>query len=152
MKKLNDFNFKYKQEFFNVCIRFSHITSKKVYGMIKPRKINKSGDASSSDSYRKVLISTCIFRFLSYFKYWLLPTISIYLNFSPCQFGYRRNKSTSLATFLFKETVGRCLSKSLSVFECLLDMRKAFERITHDLLVDKMNKKRLRSFLISIFS
>ena len=70
LKKLNDFNLKYIKEFFNVCIRFSYIPSKMLDGVVKPRIKNKFGDASSSDNYREVMISSCL---LKLFEYCILP-------------------------------------------------------------------------------
>ena len=85
LKKLNDFNLKYIKELFNVCIRFSCIPSKMLDGVLKPRIKNKFGGASSSDNYRKVMMSNCIFKLI---EYCILPIVMNYLILNPCQFGY----------------------------------------------------------------
>ena len=70
---------------------------------------------------------------------------------SPCQFGYKKNKATSLAIFSFKITVGRYLNENLSVYASFLDMSTAFERVWHELLLGK-TKKGFPLFLRSIIS
>ena len=78
-------------------------------GVVKPKIKNKFGDVSSSDNYRKVMISTCMFKL---FVYCIPPIMMIYPNLSHCQFINSRYTSTSLSTFFFKETVGRYLSEN----------------------------------------
>lgn len=62
---------------------------------------NKSVNVRCSDNYREVMISCNFFKIL---EHCLLPDIRN-VSLSPCQFGYRPNTSTVLATALLKETI-----------------------------------------------
>ena len=67
-----------------------------------------------------------------------MPLVQRFNPISRHQFGYRPNTSTLMATCLLKETVQNYLDENSNVYACFLDLSKAFERVNHDLLLDKM--------------
>ena len=94
------------------------------------------------------MISTNLYKLL---EYCLLPMMERYVSLSPYQYGYRQNTSTVLATAVFKEVLHKYNDANSIVYACFLDMSKAFERINHCTLIDKMKKKGVPNFIIKLF-
>ena len=82
----------------------------------------------------------------------MLPFIKSNLSLSPSQFGYRESTSTVLATAVLKETVGKYLAEDSSVYACFLDLSKAFERVRHELIREKMHLKGIPSSVVRTFA
>ena len=85
------------------------------------------------------MISTNLYKLL---EYCLLPMMERYLSLSPYQYGYRQNTSTVLHKYNDANSI---------VYACFLDMSKAFERINHCTLIDKIKKKGVPNFIIKLF-
>ena len=107
-------------------------------GYIKPLVKDKKGDINRSDNYREVMISNNLFKL---FEYALLPKLKRRIDLSPYQFGYRHATSTVMAVGLLKETINKYISEGSPLHACFLDLSKAFERLTHDKLLDKLKEK-----------
>ena len=63
------------------------------------------------------------------------------------QFAYRKNTSTLLAISYLKETIKSNIKHQDAVYACFLDMSKAFERVIHSLLLDRLIDKEFQSLL-----
>ena len=59
---------------------------------------------------------------------------------SPLQFAYRPNSSTMLETAKLKEAINKHTAEGSNGYACLMDMDKAFERVHHDILFQKLNE------------
>ena len=57
---------------------------------------------------------------------------------SDFQFGFRKNKSTELAAITLVEEIRQNVDLGCIVGACLLDLRKAFDTISHAKLVSKL--------------
>jgi len=58
-----------------------------------------------------------------------------------CQFAFKKNRSTSMCTYVLKEVVNNFLCDDTPVYACFLDATKAFDRIRFDLLFSTLIKK-----------
>jgi len=148
LKFLNKTNLDYIVQFFNICFSYSYIPCIMLSGIINPRIKNKFGNIHSSENYREIMISSNLYKLL---EYCLLPMMERYVSLSPYQYGYRPNTSTLLATAVFKEVLHKYNDANSIVYACFLDMSKAFERINHCTLIDKMKKKGMPNFIIKLF-
>ena len=81
------------------------------------------------------MISSNLFKI---FEYAFLPYLKRFNSISFPQFGYREHTFKLLATALFKETVFKYINLNSTVFSCFLDLSKAFERVDHALLLEKL--------------
>lgn len=59
---------------------------------------------------------------------WDLSTI---LSTGNCQFGFKEGHGTEMSRFALKQTVDHYRSKNSSIFLCIFDARKAFDRVYH---------------------
>ena len=107
----------------------------------------KLSNTRDSGNYREVMISTNLFKV---FEYSLLPTLKSYAKLSRYQFGYRENTSTLLATTLLKEAIGRYIGNDATVYACFLDMSKAYERVDHKKLIDKLISRGMPNHISNI--
>ena len=63
---------------------------------------------------------------------------------SQYQFGYRNGKSTHSATVLLTDNIRKSIDKGELVGSLFLDLTKAFDTISHDLLLQKISSYGLR--------
>ena len=138
----------YITQFFNSCFVHNYFPNAILSGAISPLIKNKAGSVSSSENYREVMISSNFFKLIEYI---LLPVLkNNHASLSPYQFGYRQDSSTNVATALLKETINKYVSGGSSVHTSFIDLSKAFERINHDILINKLVLLGLPAYFIDI--
>ena len=71
----------------------------------------------------------------------LLERLSNYLTTCCHQFGFKANHSTDACIYVLKETVDLYVEQQSSVYICLLDASKAFDRVNHFTLFKKLIKR-----------
>ena len=59
---------------------------------------------------------------------------------SPHQFGFRKGRSTELATALFFNEVRRAVDQGQLTGTLFIDLSKAFDTVSHASLLNKLNK------------
>ena len=57
-----------------------------------------------------------------------------------------------MAVGLLKETINKYISEGSPVYACFLDLSKAFERLTHDKLLDKLKEESVPSYIINLIN
>lgn len=147
LKFLSSCNIMFLTMFFNSCLIHNYVPKKMLEGVIRPIPKDRLGNMRSSVNYREVMVSSNIFKV---FEYCLLPQLKKYIKLSCHQFGYRQQTSTLMATALLKETVNRYLNENSNVFACFLDLSKAFERVCHKILINKLYDNNVPDFLVNI--
>ena len=149
LKFLSDENLTYLTDFFNMCFMHQYVPRQMMKAVVRPLIKNKFGDANDSSNYREIMISSNMFKLL---ELCLLPIIKRHTRLSNFQFGYRSNTSTTMATALLKETVGRFINEGSVVYSGFLDLSKAFERVRHSLLFRKLVDANVPAFVINILN
>jgi retron-type reverse transcriptase len=71
---------------------------------------------------------------------------------SPCQFGFRKGRSTEQALVQFTDYITYNLDAKLSVLSLFLDISKAFDSIDHSILIDKLFMYGIRGVALDWFS
>ena len=103
--------------------------------------IFKSGDAENPKNYRPISITSALAKI---FEKILNEQITEYLNKSnlicPNQFGFRKKMSTSDALILATENIRREIDENKFVAAACLDLSKAFDSISHEILLQKQEK------------
>ena len=114
---------------------------------IVPIVKNKSGNLSDSSNYRPIALATIISKM---FESVLLLKCAEYLSTSDNQFGFKSCHSTDLCIYTLKEFIDYYKTRGTTVYVTFLDASKAFDRIDHWLLFDKMIKKGVPLFIIKL--
>ena len=90
---------------------------------------NKPGDTSDKNNYRKIAIVTAAFKL---FKICILEILDTYLITHDHQFGFKsKHHSTDMCIFTVKNVIKYYTEQSTAVYTCLLEDRKAFDRVNH---------------------
>lgn len=74
----------------------------------------------------------------------LVSFIEKYNLLSDSQYGFRQNRSTSLALIDLTEEITDGIEKNTFVIGMLIDLQKAFDTINHNILIDKLEKYGIR--------
>jgi hypothetical protein len=106
-----------------------------------------------SGNYRSIAISSVVGKIVYRI---LLSRLSDHLVTSDCQFGFKSGHSTTMCTFLLKETVAYYTRNDSSVYSVFLDATKAFDRINYAKLFNRLVAKKLPvvviRFLLNLYS
>ena len=92
-------------------------------GDISPIVKDKKGNKSDSNNFRPIMQSSCLLKIL---EMHILSILDDKIMFTPNQFGFVKNLSTTEACFLLKETVGNYISKNNRVYANFIELSKTF--------------------------
>ena len=116
---------------FNVMMNHSVLPSEFTYSLLAPLVKDKSGALDDRSNYRAIALSTTLSKILELI---LVERMAPFLVTGDAQFGFKANHSTTLATYVLKETVHHYISQGGPVYACFLDATKAFDRVCHSKL------------------
>ena len=116
-------------------------------GDINPILKDKSGLWSDSSNYRPVMQSSCILKILESF---ILDYLNDKVFFNCRQFGFMGGLSTSHPCLLLKEILQQYTNLKSSCYGLFIDLSKAFDRISHFKLGEKLLSSGIPSDLVEI--
>jgi len=97
-----------------------------------------------SSNYRPVAVATVVSKLLEHF---ILSNISPFLRTTDNQFGFEAGHSTDQCTCLSKQTASYFVTHGSPVHAVFLDASKAFDRVLHMKLFEKLIQKRCQCVL-----
>jgi len=122
-------------DLFNMCIVHGYIPNSCLNTTIAPIYKNKNGNMSDTSNYRPVAVTTVVSKLLEHF---ILSNISPFLGTTDNQFGFKAGHSTDQCTFFLKQTASCFVTHGSSVRAVFLDASKAFNRVLHMKLFEKL--------------
>ena len=108
---------------------------------------DKGKDLSNSSNYRGIALCDALAKL---FDIWILHKYSETLSTSDYQFAFKQNHSTVLCTSVLKEIISYYTNNGSSVYVCLLDASRAFDRIHFGKLFHVLLDKGLPAIVIRV--
>lgn len=101
--------------------------------------IFKSGDKEKAENYRPISVLPVLSKLLEKAVHdQLLTFLESNKLLNDSQFGYREKRSTQLATTLFVDEIRQAAENGKMVGALFLDLSKAFDTISHDVILTKL--------------
>ena len=131
-----------------VCVSFSHICNLSFASGVFPDKMKiakvlalfKSGGLKSFNNYRPVSLLPQFSKILEkLFETRLNKFVNKNDILNNSQYGFRQNRSTSVALMELIEEICSLLDKKKYAIRVFIDLRKAFDTLDHRILLQKMN-------------
>lgn len=111
--------------------------------IVKP--IYKKGDKCDLNNYRPIaLLPTSAKIFESAMSKRLYSFCEKFHIFDDSQYGFRKNRSTDLAIYKFTQKILNIINEKKYAIGILLDMSKAYDRISHNILLKKLHNIGIR--------
>jgi hypothetical protein len=120
---------------FNGMLQHGFVVTDFLKGVITPIVKDTQGDISSCANYRGITLGVV---FAKLFEIALQTKFSHFLGSDDLQFGFKQQTSTSHALFTLKSSVEYFVERGSSVFVTFMDCSKAFDRISHYGLFNKL--------------
>ena len=134
LKIKSDILREFLSQLFTSFLMHNFLPLEMIYGVITLIIKNKFGNVSDSDNYRPIMSAVL----LKLFEYCLLLKIENYILLNDRQHGFRKPCSTTTACFSLKETVMYYNNASSNVYACFVDIKKAFDLVDHNILIEKL--------------
>ena len=132
---------------FTCFLIHGHLPANFMKSSIVPIVKNKAGDTSDKNNYRPIaLVTSCS----KLFELILLEMIDANLETRDNQFGFKTHHSTDLCIFTLKSIVQYYRDYNSPVYACFLDASKAFDRVNHWFLFDKLIARGVKLIIVRI--
>jgi hypothetical protein len=103
--------------------------------------------ALSVDDFRGISISPIISKL---FEMAIIDKFASYFSSSDHQFGFKKNSSCRHAIYCVRNVIESFIASGSTVNVCALDLSKAFDRMNHYALLDKLMDRKIPNELLSI--
>ena len=131
---------------FNQMLVHGRVPTSFGLGVIIPVEKGPTLDKSKSDNYRGITLSSNLSKL---FEMCLLEHYGSYLQTSDLQFGFKKGVGCSHAIFAVRAVVDYFTRYGSSVNLCALDMSKAFDKVNHYALFNKLMDRQVPRVVVT---
>ena len=132
---------------FNCIMSHGYMPSKLMETVIVPIIKDKRGQVTDKNNYRPIAITSVSSKV---FELLILERYSSELETTHNQFGFKSDHGTDMCIFTLKQVIEYYKMQGSPVYICYLDASKAFDRINHWKLFEKMLKRNIPIVVIRI--
>ena len=113
--------------------------------IVKPVIKSNLKDPTDSGNYRPIAIASSASKLIEKILY---SRLDQYLTTSANQFGFKKGHSTDQCIYALKETINYYYSLNTPIFACFIDIKSAYDRISHGKLFLKMIARGVPRYLV----
>ena len=135
--------------FINACFRHCHLPALLMRTTLVPLIKDKLKPATDSDNYRLIAIANSVSKVIELL---ILSKCEKHLYTKENQFGFKQGHGTEMCIFLLKDVVNYYNRLGSPVFSCFLDVRKAFDRVDHAILFEKLLERKTPVYLVKFIA
>lgn len=133
--------------FFSMCISHGYLPEDLMRTVVVPVVKSKTGDISDKANYRPISLATTMAKVLDGL---INRRIGDSIPLHSAQFGFRPGLSTESAIYSLKHAVKYYTSRNTPVYACFLDLSKAFDLVSYDVLWKKLQKVGVAGEIVSV--
>ena len=122
-----------------------NLPSEMISIILTPVIKDKTCKINSKDNYRPIALASVLSKIFEGIMY---TRLEMYILTHDNQFGFKRKHGTDMCIYSLKEIVLKYRSLNTSMFLCFLDASKAFDRIDHSKLFQKLHSRGTPTYLI----
>ena len=135
------------KKLFNLMMIHGYVPERFGVGIVVPLIKDKRGDICNSDNYRAITISPVMSKI---FEICLYDKFCPFLSTHAMQFGFKPGLGCSPALFTLQHVVKYFSNRGSTVYVSAIDASKAFDRINHGLLIEKLVTRNLPMCFVNI--
>jgi hypothetical protein len=134
---------------FTLCLRHTYLPPDLMKTVIIPLVKNPTGDLADKRNYRPISLATVIAKVLDRF---LDTFLNPHVKLHDAQFGFREGLSTESAILALKHTVSYYVKRNTPIYACFLDLSKAFDTVSYDIMWSKLKEAGINPAVTGIMS
>jgi hypothetical protein len=141
--------FSFLSKFYSICYNHSYMPKSLVKGIIHPLIKDKFGDLENSDNYRPIISSSVLLKTLEIVIKLKTERLGLFRT-NARQMGFKKNSSTHFAYLMLKEVSLNYIKRKSVVYAAFLDLSKAFDKVCHVKLFDKLIKRNFDPGIVNL--